>query len=223
MNWDDVGGKLVEIGKNVPGGLKLLGGIMTATGIGAPAGAGMMAVGTLLAHALGTDNTPDALHAALSTDPAAAEKALEVESNNRVQLQQILTQQAIVEMQEETKQQVAVLGDKQSARVRDAQIVQLGKTNVRADLMLLGAYLITAVIVMVMVFGKVDGGSAIGGVLILLAGKFAGNIATAFDFEFGSSRGSVEKSAVMATQASDAATTASTAAIAAVQAAKIAQ
>lgn len=223
MNWDDVGSKLVDIGKGVPGGLQLIGGILTATGVGAPLGAGMEAVGTLLSHALGVENTPDALHAALSTDPAAAEKALEVESNNKVQLQQILTTQAVAAMQEETKQQGAVLTDKQSARARDEKIIDLGKTNVRADMMLVGAYLSIIVIVVVLVTGNIDAGSAIFALLLMLATKFAGNIGTAFDFEYGSSRGSVEKSVVMAAQSSDAAVTASTAAVAAVKAAKIAQ
>lgn len=218
MNWNDVGGKLLDVGKNVPGGLQLIGSILSATGIGAPAGAGIAAVGTLLAHALGTDNTPDALHAALASDPQAAEKALEVESNNKVQMQQILTQQAIVSLQEETKQQAAVLTDKQSARVRDQQFITLGKTNVRADLMLVGAYGAIIVIVIVLVTGHIDASSAVFALLLMLATKFAGNIGTAFDFEYGSSRGSVEKNAVIATQASDAA--ASTAAIEAVKAAQ---
>lgn len=220
MDWTDVGDKLVDIGKNVPGGLKLIGGILSATGIGAPAGAGLMAVGTLLANALGTNNTPDALHAALSADPAAAEKALEVESNNAVQLQQIMAQQAIAAMQEETKQQAAVLTDKQSARARDTQIIQLGKTNVRADLMLVGAYSAIIIIVVVLVMGHIDAGSAVFALLLMLATKFAGNIGTAFDFEYGSSRGNVEKGAVLATQSTDAAVTASAVAIEAVKAAK---
>jgi hypothetical protein len=51
--------------------------------------------------------------------------------------------------------------------------------------------------VLIMVVFKVDGTSAVGGVLGMLVGMFAAAWRTAFDFEFGSSRSSKDKDVVI--------------------------
>jgi hypothetical protein len=51
--------------------------------------------------------------------------------------------------------------------------------------------------------GHIDPGGAIFALLLMLATKFSSMVGTAFDFEYGSSRSSVEKTAVMASQAAD--------------------
>ena len=75
MDWKDVG---AAAGKFAP----LLG-----TLLGGPAGA---AIGALVAGVLGTANTPDAIQAAIATDPSAALKLAQFESDNKVKLQAMM-------------------------------------------------------------------------------------------------------------------------------------
>lgn len=74
MDWKDIAG---VVGKAAP----VVGGLL-----GGPAGA---AVGGLVAAALGTDSTPDAVSAALVGDPDAIVKVQELQANAKVQLQQL--------------------------------------------------------------------------------------------------------------------------------------
>lgn len=195
MNWSDVE-------KAAPASLKLLGSAIALTGVGAPIGALVGGLGAIIGHAIGQDPTPENVAAAIA-DPALQAKLLELQETNRADLQKMLITRDIAALTEEGKEQAQVLADKQSARARDMALIAAGKTNVRADLMLAGAYLSVALIVIALVVGHIDAGGAIFALLLMLATKFAGNIGTAFDFEYGSSRGSVDKGAIMATQAND--------------------
>jgi hypothetical protein len=198
MNWQDVA-------KAAPTGLKLLGSALAMTGVGAPIGALVGGLGAIIGHAIGQEPTPDNVAAAFA-DPALQAKLMELQETNRADLQKMLITRDIAAMTEEGREQAAILADKQSARLRDTALINAGKTNVRADLMLAGAYISVVVIVIALVIGHIDAGSAIFALLLMLATKFAGNIGTAFDFEYGSSRGSIDKTAMMASQANDTAT-----------------
>jgi hypothetical protein len=193
MNWR-------EVESLAPGGLKLLGSALAMTGVGAPVGALVGGLGAIIGHVIGQTPTPENVASAMA-DPAMREKLLEVQEANKEDLQKMLLTRDIAQMTEEGREQAQVLADKQSARARDSAITAAGKTNIRADLMLAGAYASVAIIVIALVVGHIDAGGAIFALLLMLATKFAGNIGTAFDFEYGSSRGSVDKTAVMATQA----------------------
>jgi hypothetical protein len=72
MDWSDL--KSV-VGKAAP---------ILGTLVGGPAGA---TIGGLIASALGTDNTPDAVSQALAVNPDAAVKLRQIESDERVKLQ----------------------------------------------------------------------------------------------------------------------------------------
>ncbi|WP_250518588.1 hypothetical protein [Caballeronia sp. ATUFL_M1_KS5A] len=74
MDWKDIAS---IVGKAAP---------VVGTLLGGPAGA---AVGGLVAAALGTDSTPDAVSAALIGDPDALVKIQELQTNAKVQLQQL--------------------------------------------------------------------------------------------------------------------------------------
>ncbi|SDI65534.1 hypothetical protein SAMN04487926_12167 [Paraburkholderia steynii] len=74
MNWSDLKG---VVSKAAP---------VVGTLLGGPAGA---AVGGLIAAALGTDSTPDAVSAALIGNPDAIVKIQELQTNAKVQLQQL--------------------------------------------------------------------------------------------------------------------------------------
>ncbi len=63
------------------------------------------------------------------------------------------------------------------------------------------AIAIAIAIAVVLALGAIKKGGAIAGFLFSVDGMPAGNSGTAFDFEFGSSRGSKEKSALMADNA----------------------
>jgi hypothetical protein len=197
MNWTDVE-------KAAPSGLKLLGAALAMTGVGAPAGALIGGLGAIVGHLIGQEPTPENVAAAI-VDPALQAKLLELQETNRTDIQKLLIGRDVATLEEEGREQAQVLADKQSARARDTAIMTAGKTNVRSDLMLAGAYLSVGVIVVALVIGKIDPGSAIFALMLMLATKFAGNIGTAFDFEFGSSRGSLDKGDKLAKLATGAA------------------
>ena len=75
MKWSDIG---QFIGKAAP---------LIGTVIGGPAGAG---IGAMVAHALGTDNTPDAVQQALSSDPQALLKLKQLEADHDVELKRLV-------------------------------------------------------------------------------------------------------------------------------------
>lgn len=82
-NWKDLA---ADIGKFAP---------VLGTLIAGPAGA---EIGSIVAATLGVANTPDAVSQALTVNPDAAVKLREIESNERVKLQELLTQQATAQI-----------------------------------------------------------------------------------------------------------------------------
>ena len=83
MNWKDLAG---VVGKTAP----LLG-----TLIGGPAGA---AIGSVVASALGSENTPEAVNKLLLTSPDAAVKLAQIESEQKVKFQELATDQIKAEL-----------------------------------------------------------------------------------------------------------------------------
>lgn len=75
MNWSDVA-------KTVGGLAPVLG-----TLLGGPAGA---AIGAVVAGALGVKNDPDSVSQAIQSDPTAAAKIIEIESTQRIRLQELV-------------------------------------------------------------------------------------------------------------------------------------
>lgn len=106
MNWTDIAG---VVGKAAP----IVGGLL-----GGPAGA---AVGGLISTALGTAATPDAVSAAILADPQAAIKLKELETNSRVQLQQLAVTAESNRLQAAAAQYAAEASDRDSARKLAAQ------------------------------------------------------------------------------------------------------
>lgn len=106
MDWKDLAG---VVSKAAP----VLGGIL-----GGPAG---VAVGGLLATALGTDASPDSVSAAILRDPQAAIKLKELETNSRVQLQQLAVTAEQNRLQAAAAQHASQAADRDSARRLAAQ------------------------------------------------------------------------------------------------------
>ena len=102
----------------------------------------------------------------------------------------------------------AFLADRQDARKRDVQLAQLGRTTKRADLMIVGDVIGMLACLSAMVFvtwlGVTKGGDvnplimALNGPLGMLTQQFANGLRDAHQFEFGSSRGSAEKTELLA-------------------------
>ncbi len=101
MDWKDIAG---VVGKAAP---------IIGTILGGPLGG---AVGGLVSSALGVDNTPDAVSAAIAADPTMLEKLKEAELNSKVQLQQLIVQQTANEQQYQLGVYQSEAGDRDSAR-----------------------------------------------------------------------------------------------------------
>lgn len=87
----------------------------------------------------------------------------------------------------------AYLADVQNARARDVELAKAGTKNRRADIMLALTFLGIVALVVLMVFRDIDANTALGGMVILLIGKFVGQWETGFNFEFGTTRTSKVK------------------------------
>lgn len=87
MDWKDVAG---AVGKAAP---------MLGTLLGGPAGG---AVGAIIASAIGTDNSPEAVEAAIVSNPDALIKLREIEANKTVRLQELVEDHAKAIIQAET-------------------------------------------------------------------------------------------------------------------------
>lgn len=125
-----------------------------------------------VAQAITGTATPDAAAAALQADPQAVLRFQEAMAGIDADLER------------------AYLADRQNARERDVEFLRAGRTNTRANVMLVAAFMAVIAIAAVLGFSDVDSGDAAAGFLMAVGGMFARNIGTAFDFEFGSSRGS---------------------------------
>ncbi|CAA7621209.1 hypothetical protein [Magnetospirillum sp. UT-4] len=127
-------------------------------------------------------------------DPADGDRAMAILRERPELLTQFKRDMATLEVELEK----AYLADRQDARSRDVELAKVGRKNVRADAMVIVAFVAVVAIAALLALGKVDGNTAAGGFLISVGGMFARNIGTAFDFEFGSSRGSEQKNMLLA-------------------------
>lgn len=69
--------------------------------------------------------------------------------------------------------------------------------SVRANWMLGASFLGVFMCFAAILFFKLDANSAVGGAIIMAAGKFLSGWGTAFDWEFGSSKGSQQNQAAL--------------------------
>ena len=88
----------------------------------------------------------------------------------------------------------AYLGDRQDARGRDVDLRRAGYRNLRADLMVLSAFL-TLIVIVCVLWAYTDIPQSVLAIFTMMAGQILKMLSDAFQFEFGSSRGSKEKGA----------------------------
>jgi hypothetical protein len=93
MTWKDVAGLVSKVAPALGGALL---------------GPGGAAAGELLSKVLGVESSPDNVLDALKSDPAAIVKLRELESNERIRIQELSVQAETVELQESSKQLQAV-------------------------------------------------------------------------------------------------------------------
>ena len=109
--------------------------------------------------------------------------------------------EALLEFQREIRDmerdlERAYLQDRQDARYRDMAFVSTGRTNKRADIMVLAAAAgLLSCLVSLAVFRENLPGEAVG-IISTIAGIFGSCLKDAYSFEFGSSRGSKVKDVV---------------------------
>ena len=128
-----------------------------------------------------------------ATTPAEALEMLK--ANAQLQL---AFQQRVLELDASMEQ--AYLADVQNARARDVAYVQKGLHNTRADVMVLCDVIGLVACLAVLGFLRKDIPPEVVTLLTTIAGIFGLCLRDAHTFEFGSSRGSREKDALMASQ-----------------------
>lgn len=171
MDWNDIKGL---IGKGAP---------LIGTLLGGPAGG---AVASLVANALGVEDTPDAISAALKSDPGALLKLKELEFTHKTRFQEL--------MLEETK---AHLADRQSARQREIEIQKAGGSNklmyILGSLIVVGFF--ASLIVLLFKTTAIPAGSR--DAIMLLFGSLIASFGAVVQYFFGSSKGSSDKTALL--------------------------
>lgn len=91
--------------------------------------------------------------------------------------------------------------DLQNARARDIEFLRAGHRNWRADIMVMSAAtgLVVCLAVLILLRGELPGEAV--GIISTISGIFGSCLKDAFTFEFGSSRGSAEKTEALVNMA----------------------
>jgi len=175
MQWSDLKN---DIGKAAP---------ILGTLVGGPLGG---AVGGLISAALGTANTPDAVSAALATDPAAAEKIAELQINAKVQLQQIQAADTLAQLTAANNAYATEVDDRKDARKRQMETKDWFPSAL-AIFVTLGFFGSLAMLCFVEI------PKANGPVVYLMIGSLGTAWAAVMNYEYGSTRiGSAQTSKV---------------------------
>lgn len=180
ITWKDVGG---VVAKAAP----VLGGVL-----GGPVGAIAGAAGELLASFLGVEPTPESVEKHLAANPEALLKLKEIELRH----QELLLSWRGKQLEHEQRMAELEIEDRDSARKRD---MTKGR-NVRGDVLAFVAIGGLVALVLALLFVQLESGPA-RDVLLILAGGLVAIVKDVYGFEFGSSRGSKEKDAVLAVSA----------------------
>jgi hypothetical protein len=160
---------------------------------------GLAEFAPVIARWLGGENAENVAHHVVETakrltgadDPVIAAKAL---SENSLLIAEF--QKEIIKIEAELELQF--LQDRHNAREREIALAQAGRRNVRADIMVLSAAVgLVACLYTLTSYGGTLPGEAVG-IISTVAGIFGSCLKDAYNFEFGSSRGSREKDSMVA-------------------------
>jgi len=172
LTWNDV---KKTLGKGAP---------LIGTLLGGPAGG---AVASLVAGALGVEDTPEGINAALKSDPSVLLKIKELEFTHKTKLEELAL--------EETK---ALLADTQNARQREIEIQKAGGSNTL--MYILGSLIVVGFFatIITLIFKTVAIPTGSRDAVMLLFGTLTASFACVVQYFFGSSKGSSDKTAMMA-------------------------
>lgn len=175
---------LMEFGKSIAKlGLPLLGAALPV-----PGGA---VLGAALARAIGSESDrPEDLLATLAGNPEALQKARQFEAEHQERMLDLVQKHDLATYQAE-------IADRQSARERDVELAWAGRGNRRADVMVAldVAGLVACLVAIVWLRSSLTGEAIT--LITTLAGYFGLSLRDAHQFEFGSSRGSKDKDALL--------------------------
>ena len=177
MNWKDVGSL---VGQAAP---------ILGTLIGGPAGA---AIGGMVASVLGTANTPDAISAAIATDPDASLKLRAMEMDNKVKLEAMVYEHAANEMAADTARIQADVEDRKSAREREVA-VRDSTPKILAYLIVISSIALGVSVVT----GFVTKDPILAGTVGTVLGYVFSESKQVLSYYFGSSSGSAEKTRLL--------------------------
>lgn len=155
---------------------------------------GLAEFAPLIARWLGGDKAHDVAHQVIGvakqiTGTDDSLKAIEAIQNNQEMLWDF--QRAVMSM--EADMELTLMKDREDARMRDIELAKVGRSNTRADVMVISAA--TGLILCLLTLSYCSGslpGEAVG-ILSTIAGIFGACLKDAFAFEFGSSRNGLEK------------------------------
>ncbi len=173
MEWKDIAG---SVAKAAP---------MLGTILGGPIGGAVGGVVSLIASAFGLtkeQTTPDKIAQMLQVDPQAAIKLAEIESNNKIKLQELVIENTRLELQ-----------DIQSARSREVEIVKAtGHKDINLYILAWMVIIMFYGLVAILCFRVVPDANL--GPVNQLFGAMAAGFGMVLAYFFGSSRGSALKS-----------------------------
>lgn len=178
MDWSHV--KDI-IGKGAP---------ILGTLLGGPAGT---AVGTLISVALGTDDNPDAVIEKLQSDPESMVKVLQLQADERVNLQRLLMETETNRIAAETEQFKVAAADRASARTYAIEAKDYTARNL-AYLYTVGFFGTLGCHIW-MLINNVDIDPTSSTLLNVLEGILTAMVLGSKEFFFGSSSGDAKKSA----------------------------
>jgi hypothetical protein len=116
----------------------------------------------------------------------------------KVHLAKIDQEREATRLVADTARLAAETADRASARARDTELQKAnGGSNRRADVMVIGAVVGLISCLAVLIFFRGDIPGEVVGIVSMIAGIFGACLKDAYAFEFGSSRGSKEKDALL--------------------------
>lgn len=202
MDWKDIVGPALQQAAPLAARL-LLGQIPIVGPILAQLGGSAVEseVGKILGNQLGVDPTPEAVNAAITGQPTDLVIAkLQAADAEAAAKWPALAEAYKAAAQAETEQARVAADDTASARARDLQVRQApgadgapAGTNTRANVMLIGAFASLIITVTLLALFRTSIPDGIAAIMGGLCGSLGTMLTQAFNFEFGSSRGSSVK------------------------------
>ena len=171
---------LIELGKTIA----KIGAPLLGTVLGGPAGG---AIGQLVAAQFGGDiEKPEELIQKIQADPDAPVKLKQIESNEKVRLQELAVEMAEISFEHDTASDQTHQKDRESARNYQTETYKLGKRDWVPGFLVVSVVLGLFGVVAAIIFVQTE--SADKDILMMVVGLLVAKFGTLIDFNFGSSK-----------------------------------